>query len=261
MKLRTDRHWLRRFSWIENAYVQRVVRWLLVGLFLAVLLLVCATPAHAQAAQTDAQKLGAYTEGNNLINKEMEKQIKNQGIHLAAETETHRQFTLMKKWQKRYNAYLETVSGFASALKAGTSIYANGMKVALTLGKLTKAVEHNPQGIVGTAQMNNLYMETFAQFCITFTMLKQAVAKGGPKNMLNGRERCEMLYDLEDQMKHLLATVTSLYMSVRRYELIDVLYNRMGCILFAGRRERLKAAAQLSLHHWRKNATDTWIYR
>lgn len=106
----------------------------------------------------------------------------------------------MKKWERDYNSYLKTATGYASALKAATHIYSDGMRILLTLDKMRKAVHNNPQGIAATVSMNNLYMETTTEMLSVFTLLKNAVAQGGSENMLTGSDRSKTLWELEDRL-------------------------------------------------------------
>jgi hypothetical protein len=123
------------------------------------------------------------------------------------------EFTKMKQWEQDYNSYLKTASGYASALKAATHIYDDGMRILITLNKLRKAASNNPQGIVATLDMNNLYMETTTEMVTCFTLLKDAVAKGGKENMLTGAERSKTLWELEDKLSSFSHKLHLLYLA------------------------------------------------
>ena len=71
--------------------------------------------------------------------------------------------------------------------EACTHLYNDGVRIFLTLGKLGRAIQNNPQGIVASMNMNNLYIETATELVSVFTLLNDAVAKGGTENMLTGR--------------------------------------------------------------------------
>ena len=94
------------------------------------------------------------------------------------------EFTTMKGWEKKYNSYLKTANGYASALKAATHIYDDGLRIIITLDKLRHAVNNNPQGIAATVSMNNLYIETTTEMVSVFTLLKDAVAKVSPSSRM-----------------------------------------------------------------------------
>ena len=74
------------------------------------------------------------------------------------------------------------------------------MRIFLTLGKLGKAVKDNPQGIIAGMSMNNLYIETATELVSVFSLLNDAVAKGGTENMLTGAERSKTLWALNDKL-------------------------------------------------------------
>ena len=166
------------------------------------------------------------------------------------------EFTKMKQWEKDYNSYLKTATNYASALKAATHIYDDGVRILLTLGKLRKAVNNNPQGIVATISMNNLYMETTTEMLSVFSLLKDAVAKGGSTNMLTGAERSKTLWELEDKLSSFSHKLHLLYISIRHYRMSDV-WNRAT----AGMIERDKHEVALqSFSHWKRYAKEVSLY-
>lgn len=124
--------------------------------------LVCLLPqvAEAQIAASNPLEWTALAEGNELINGQIEKQIKGQTQTALLQNSIATEFNQIHKWEKQYNSYLKTASGYASSLKACTHLYNDGVRIFLTLGKLGKAIQNNPQGIVASMNMNNLYIET-----------------------------------------------------------------------------------------------------
>ena len=63
--------------------------------------------------------------------------------------------------------------------------------------------------------MNNLYMETATELVSVFTLLKDAVAKGGKENMLTGAERSKTLWALNDKLSAFSKKLHRLYLSIR----------------------------------------------
>ena len=204
----------------------------------AVLILAGLLPqlAKAQIAASNPLEWAALAEGNELINGQIDKQIKGQ-------TQT----ALM---QKQYNSYLKTASGYASSLKACTHLYNDGVRIFLTLEKLGKAIRNNPQGIVASMNMNNLYIETATELVSVFTLLNDAVAKGGTENMLTGAERSKTLWALNDQLAAFSRKLHLLYLSLRYYTLNDVWNN-----ITAGMIDRSNGeVARLAMSRWRRAA-------
>ena len=158
----------------------RIINWSLA--LVAVLLL--PQVSKAQIAASNPLEWIALAEGNELINGQIEKQIKGQTQTALLQNSIAAEFNRIHEWQKQYNGYLKTVSGYASSLKACTHLYNDGVRIFLTLGKLGKAIKDNPQGIVASMGMNNLYIETATELVSVYTLLKDAVAKGGEENML-----------------------------------------------------------------------------
>ena len=80
----------------------------------------------------------------------------------------------------------------------------------------------NPQGIVATMSMNNLYIETATELVTIYTTLRDAIAKGGTENMLTGAERSKTLWALNDRLEAFNKKLTKLYLSIRYYTMTDV---------------------------------------
>ena len=156
--------------------------------------------AEAQIAASNPLEWTALAEGNELINEQIDKQIKGQTQTALLQNSIAAEFNQIHKWEKQYNSYLKTASGYASSLKACTHLYNDGVRIFLTLGKLGKAIKDNPQGIAASMGMNNLYIETATELVSVFTLLNDAVAKGGNENMLTGAERSKTLWALNDQL-------------------------------------------------------------
>lgn len=209
---------------------------------------VCLLPqaAKAQVAASNPLEWTALAEGNDLINKQIEKQIKGQTQTALLQNTIAAEFNRIHKWEKQYNSYLKTASGYASSLKACTHLYNDGVRIFLTLGKLCKAVRNNPQGIVASIGMNNLYIETATELVSVFTLLNDAVAKGGTENMLTGAERSKTLWALNDQLAAFSRKLHLLYLSIRYYTLNDMWNNVTAGMLDRDNGE----VARMALSHW-----------
>ena len=55
-----------------------------------------------------------------------------------------------------------------------TNLSDDGVRIFINLCNLKKAIASNPQGIVATASMNNLYIETATELVTVYTTLKDA---------------------------------------------------------------------------------------
>lgn len=206
--------------------------------------------AEAQIASSNPLEWAALAEGNELINGQIEKQIKGQTKTALLQNSIAAEFNRIHKWEKQYNSYLKTASGYASSLKACTHLYNDGVRIFLTLGKLGKAVNNNPQGIVAGMSMNNLYIETATELVSVFTLLNDAVAKGGNENMLTGAERSKTLWALNDQLSAFSRKLNLLYLSIRYYTLNDVWNNVTAGMLDRNNGE----AARIAMSRWRRAA-------
>ena len=206
--------------------------------------------AQAQIAASNPLEWVALAEGNELINGQIDKQIKGQTQTAVLQNSIAAEFNRIHQWEKEYNNYLKTASGFASSLKACTHLYNDGVRIFLTLGKLGKAIKNNPQGIIASMSMNNLYIETATELVSVFTLLNDAVAKGGTENMLTGAERSKTLWALNDKLSAFSRKLHLLYLSIRYYTLNDVWNNVTAGMLDRDNGE----VARLAMTRWRRAA-------
>jgi riboflavin synthase len=206
--------------------------------------------AQAQIAASNPLEWVALAEGNELINGQIDKQIKGQNQTAVLQNSIAAEFNRIHQWEKEYNNYLKTASGFASSLKACTHLYNDGVRIFLTLGKLGKAIKNNPQGIIASMSMNNLYIETATELVSVFTLLNDAVAKGGTENMLTGAERSKTLWALNDKLSAFSRKLHLLYLSIRYYTLNDVWNNVTAGMLDRDNGE----VARLAMTRWRRAA-------
>ncbi len=216
----------------------------------AVLALFLPHIAQAQIAASNPLEWVALAEGNELINGQIDKQIKGQTQTAALQNSIAAEFNRIHQWEKEYNSYLKTASGYASSLKACTHLYNDGVRIFLTLGKLDKAVKDNPQGIIAGMSMNNLYIETATELVSVFSLLNDAVAKGGTENMLTGAERSKTLWALNDKLSAFSRKLHLLYLSIRYYTLNDVWNNVTAGMLDRDNGEM----ARMAMNRWRRAA-------
>ena len=232
-------------------------RWLIISALALALLVAYSIGSKAQVVTTNPGEYTILATGNELINNTVKSETKAQRSTALFQSTIAAEFTKIKQWEADYNSYLKTAEGYASALKAATHIYDDGVRIILTIDKLRKAATNNPQGIVATLDMNNLYMETVTEMTSIFTLLKNAVSKGGKENMLTGSERSKTLWQLEDRLSAFSHKLQSLYLSIRHYTMADV-WNRIT----AGMIERDRTSiAEQSLSHWRRIAREVAQYR
>ena len=205
---------------------------------------------HAQIVSSNPLEYVALAEGNELINGQIKHQIEDQQKTALLQNTIAAEFTQIHKWEKKYNNYLKTASGYASTLKACTSLYDDGVRIFINLCHLKKAISNNPQGIVATMNMNNLYIETATELVTVYTTLKDAIAKGGKENMLTGAERSKTLWELNDRLAQFNKKLSRLCLSIRYYTMADVWNN-----VTAGMLDRSNAEiAGQALGRWRRCA-------
>ena len=194
--------------------------------FALIALSVGTIPASAQGlSSSNPLEYAAIAGGEELIANQIKKQSKAMAAIAVEQGAMSVANTKMKQWEQKYNSYLKTASGYASAIKAATSLYADGIQTLTALWEVHTACRINPQGIAASLSMNNLYLETATEFIRTYRALKNVIAKGGEGNMLNGAERTQMLWNLTNNLERLNRKLRLLSVSVTMHSLDDV-WNR-----------------------------------
>ena len=225
-------------------------RWLMAALLAYALLWLDHGRANAQISSSNPLEYAALAEGNELINAQIKSQIEDEQKTALLQNTIAAEFTMIHSWEKKYNKYLKTAEGYASTLKACTTLYDDGVRVFINLCNLKKAITGNPQGIVATMSMNNLYIETATELVSVYTTLKDAIAKGGTENMLTGAERSKTLWALNDRLDAFNKKLNQLYLSIRYYTMMDVWENAT-----AGMLDRTNAEiAQAALGRWKRTS-------
>ena len=213
--------------------------------------IILSVSAKAQIVTTNPLEYVALAEGNELILGKVKDQMDGQKKTALLQNTIAAEFEQMRQWEKKYNNYLKTASGFASSLKACTHLYNDGVRIFISLCKLKKAISDNPQGIVAAMSMNNLYIETATELVTVFSLLRDAVAKGGKENMLTGAERSQTLWALNDQLSAFQKKLNLLYLSIRTYTMTDVWNNVTAGMLDRNNGE----VARMAMNRWRRAAT------
>lgn len=223
----------------------------IIKIAMAVSCIVLSVTAKAQIVTTNPLEYVALAEGNELILGKVKDQIDGQKKTALLQNTIAAEFEQMRRWEKKYNSYLKTASGFASSIKACTHLYNDGIRIFITLGKLKNTVSDNPQGIVASMNMNNLYIETATELVTVFSLLRDAVAKGGKENMLTGAERSQTLWALNDRLSAFRKKLNLLCLSIRTYTMTDVWNNATAGMLDRNNGE----IAQTAMRRWRRAAT------
>ena len=242
MKSQTDNR-IYGFDDQNNGY-----KWLMAALLAISLLWIGHSRASAQIASSNPLEYVALAEGNELINAQIKSQIEDEQKTALLQNTIAAEFTMIHSWEKKYNKYLKTAEGYASTLKACTTLYDDGVRVFINLCNLKKAITGNPQGIVATMSMNILYIETATELVSVYTTLKDAIAKGGEENMLTGAERSKTLWALNDRLAAFNKRLNQLYLSIRYYNMMDVWENATAGMLDRDNAE----IAQASLRRWKR---------
>lgn len=177
---------------------------------------------HAQVAESNPMEVAVIRQGTDSINAKVKSQDISMRKTAVYQGSIATEFTIMKGWEAKYNSYLKTDRGYAEAIKAGTTLYAEGVQTLQHLYEIQRAVNANPVGIGATLAMNDLYVETTQEFVKAYRLLKVSVAKGGKDNMMTGAERTELLWQLSDALVQLNRKLRMIAVSIAYYNLTDV---------------------------------------
>lgn len=178
--------------------------------------------ASGQAVEVNGTQVAAIGGGGELINNSVSKQTTAMTKTALLESAIGAEYASIKSWESKYNSYLKTASGYAEGLKAATTLYAEGVITLRHLYEIIHAVGNNPQGVVATMSMNNLYAETATELIKVYNILRNTLAVGGKANMLTGAERTEILWQVNDTMKDFNYKLRKLALSISYYTLTDV---------------------------------------
>ena len=178
--------------------------------------------ANGQAVEVNGTQVVAIGGGGELINNSVSKQTTAMTKTALLESAIGAEYASIKSWESKYNSYLKTASGYAEGLKAATTLYAEGVITLRHLYEIIHAVGKNPQGVVATMSMNNLYAETASELIKVYNILRNTLAVGGKANMLTGAERTEILWQVNDTMKDFNYKLRKLALSISYYTLTDV---------------------------------------
>ena len=210
----------------ENSRGQGIlVRLLIIAIALLVTTLISQVRASAQIVVANPLEWAVLAEGNELIDGQIKNETEGMTRTAVLQNTIAAEFSGIRSWEKKYNAYLKSADGFASSIKAASHLYNDGVRLFINLSDIRKAIAANPQGLAATLSMNNLYIETATELVSVYSTLKEAIATGGDGNMLTGAERSETLWLIEDRLKAFNHMLSLLSLSLRYYTLSDVWYN------------------------------------
>lgn len=165
------------------------------------------------------------TAGEYTIQKQIGEQVAQLMAINTEQVPMSLEFKEMDNWNRKYYNYLSTPNYIINSVQAGTTIYTKAFECFRNLVDLGKAIKENPQGVVSTAALNNLYVETAVKFVKVFRTLNNVLKKGGKQSMLNGADRCRLLWQISGELDELKTSINRLAISVRYYSILDVWWN------------------------------------
>ena len=195
-------------------------------LYISILFSLSLTATAQTFEENNGSQIAAIRGGGEKINKAISKQTTSQTKTDLLAGAIGTEFLFIKGWEGKYNSYLKTTQGYAQGLKGAAMLYAEGVTTLRHLYEITKAIKNNPQGVMATVSMNNLYAETAAELIKVYNVLKYTIAEGTQTNMLTGAERTELLWAISDSLQDFNRKLRQLALSISYYNMTDV-WNRV----------------------------------
>ena len=207
---------------INSCFRQFIMKHVIVRMICCITLMTLTLHVSGQTIEENGFQILAIGKGGDLINNSVSKQTTAMTKTALLESAIGAEYAAIKDWEGKYNSYLKTAEGYAKGLQAAATLYAQGVTTLRHLYEIIHAVGNNPQGVVATMSMNNLYAETASELIKVYNILRNTLAVGGKANMLTGAERTEILWQVNDTMKDFNYKLRKLALSISYYTLTDV---------------------------------------
>ena len=191
-------------------------------LYISILFSLSLTATAQTFEENNGSQIAAIRGGGEKINKAISKQTTSQTKTDLLAGAIGTEFLFIKGWEGKYNSYLKTTQGYAQGLKGAATLYAEGVTTLRHLYEITKAIKNNPQGVMATVSMNNLYADAAAELIKVYNVLKYTISVGGKTNMLTGAERTELLWAISDSLQDFNRKLRQLALSIAYYNMTDV---------------------------------------
>lgn len=189
------------------------------------IILLASSGTMGQTVEMNGTQIAAYESEGNMVNKAVSKQTSRMTETALLQSAIGTEYAYIKQWEGKYNSYLKTATGYAEALKGATSLYAEGVTTLRHLYEIQNAINNNPEGVLATVSMNNVYAEAATELIKTYRVLKYAIAVGTQNNMLTGAERTELLWQIDDELRLFNRKLRKMALSIAYYNMKDV-WNR-----------------------------------
>lgn len=191
-------------------------------LYISILFSLTLTATAQTFEENNGSQIAAIRGGGEKINKAISKQTTSQTKTDLLAGAIGTEFLFIKGWEGKYNSYLKTTQGYAQGLKGAATLYAEGVTTLRHLYEIAKAIKNNPQGVMATVSMNNLYADAAAELIKVYNVLKYTIAEGTQTNMLTGAERTELLWAISDSLQDFNRKLRQLALSIAYYNMTDV---------------------------------------
>lgn len=168
----------------------------------------------------------AQIEGNGaLVNKTIGQQTKKELENIPKITVQAGEMNSIASWEKKFSKYLMDARSYAQQAQAAYGIYSQIIRILINMVKLRKAIEYNPEGIVASGLLTETYIQVADEVVLSLYLLKEVFSKGGENNMLTGKDRAQVWWDLNDTLERLNTNLYRMSYNIAYYNLVDVWKN------------------------------------
>lgn len=215
-----------------------------------VMMMMPAAECRAEGYTLNPIEIGTLVVNTDSMNSKMRQQFIKEGELEIASYAQATQMSNITRWERKFSKYLSDARTYAQQAQAAYGIYTQTIKVLLNLVKLKKAIEANPSGIVASSLLTETYIKVADEVVLSFALMKQVFAKGGDNNMISGKERARVWWDLNDTLARLNDNLYRMAYNIAYYNLVDVWRHATQGIL-----QRTNGTiANQALDRWKRHA-------
>ena len=178
-----------------------------------------------RAQQINVAEIATLEGQGVVLNKKITEQAEKEMLNMAEVTTQAGEMNSIARWQKKFSNYLMEAKTYAQQAQAAYGVYSQIVRVILNLTKLEKAIRSNPGGIVYNGLLTESYIHVADEIILSLYLLKNVFSKGGENNMLSGKDRAQVWWDLNDTLERLNDNLYRMAYNIAYYTLTDVWKN------------------------------------
>jgi len=186
------------------------------------ILLVSSVNIQAQYTYTDPITGAAVTIQTEIIGGHLDASASAQRTTAATNTTMSALVNEIRSYDKKMLDYLKKANSvFDGIFHAADAIEMAG-NVVTNMSNCVSAARRHPQGVLITSLISKRYTKVATEVTSLVANLSAFVKKSGEDNLLNSRERLDILYDVHSRMRRLDRETRNLYWEITTATWTDV---------------------------------------